>query len=393
MQTISTEKNEIKLWTDNVPVEKAALEQLKNTANLDIIFKHIAVMPDVHYGKGATIGSVVCTTKAVIPAAVGVDIGCGMIACKTTLQACDLPDNLKKLRNTIEDKIPVGFNGWKEIPNQVNKTWDVLKSEFEEIKSKYKHLDKTNNVNHLGTLGGGNHFIEICIDQDNQVWIMIHSGSRGVGNAIGNTFIELAKKDAYLNNKNLPDKDLAYLEEGSSYFGDYIQSVNWAQNFAKLNRQIMLNFVIEAMKDCISKSFSVSQQVINCHHNYVQKEIHFNTEVYCTRKGAVSAKKDELGIIPGSMGAKSYITKGKGQPLSFNSSSHGAGRIMSRNAAKKIFTEKDQELATTGVECKKDASVIDEIPLAYKNIDDVMKSQEDLVEVLYTLKQVLCVKG
>ena len=397
----------VKMWTQGVPIEPQALKQLENTARLPIIFKHVAVMPDVHYGLGATIGSVVPTLKAIIPAAVGVDIGCGMMACKTTLFANDLPDNLAALRSEIEKAVPHGsapkqfrrhgsnreIGAWTNPPTQADTAWAQLADEFELICETHPRLKNTNNHRHMGTLGGGNHFIEVCLDESGAVWIMLHSGSRGVGAAIGNLFIDLAKKDAELHQRNLPDKDLAYLEEGAQYFGDYVRGVGWAQKFARLNREVMMQQAIGALRKVIGKPFETHLEAINCHHNYVQQETHFGQDVFITRKGAVSAKKGELGIIPGSMGAKSFIVRGKGNLDSFTSCSHGAGRTMSRTRAKLLYTVEDQIKATEGVECRKDANVIDEIPMAYKDIDAVMRAQSDLVEVVHTLKQVVCVKG
>jgi tRNA-splicing ligase RtcB (3'-phosphate/5'-hydroxy nucleic acid ligase) len=396
----------VKMWTQGVPVEAEARQQLANAAMLPIVFKHIAAMPDVHYGIGATVGSVIPTFKAIIPAAVGVDIGCGMIACKTSLNARDLPDHLGPLRAEIEKAVPHGMTpkvqrrfsnrdkgSWETPPSEADVAWAQLVDEFDAICEQYPRLKNTNNYRHMGTLGGGNHFIEICLDEAGAVWVMLHSGSRGVGNAMGTLFIELAKKDAETHQRNLPDQDLAYFEEGSQYFGDYVRGVGWAQKFARLNREVMMQRVIGAMHAVIAKPFTTHLEAVNCHHNYVQKETHFGHEVFVTRKGAVSAKAGELGIIPGSMGAKSYIVRGKGNPESFMSCSHGAGRSMSRTKAKKLFTIADQVAATAGVECRKDADVIDEIPMAYKDIDAVMAAQADLVEVLYTLKQVVCVKG
>lgn len=392
----------VKMWTNGVPVEAEAQRQLENAARLPIVFSHVAVMPDVHYGIGATIGSVIPTIKAIIPAAVGVDIGCGMIACKTSLNARDLPDNLAPLRSAIEKVVPHGMSpkrwgrdkgSWENPPPAVDAAWSQLVNEFNSICEDYPRFKNTNNYHQMGTLGGGNHFVEICLDEAGSVWIMLHSGSRGVGNAIGKHFIELAKKDAELHQRNLPDQDLAYFEEGAQYFGDYVRGVGWAQKFARLNREVMMQAVIGALRGFIQKPFETHLEAVNCHHNYVQKETHFGQEVFITRKGAVSAKKGELGIIPGSMGAKSFIVRGKGNPDSFNSCSHGAGRAMSRTKAKKIYSIEDQIRATEGVECRKDADVIDEIPFAYKDIDAVMQAQDDLVEVVYTLKQVVCVKG
>ncbi|NML42595.1 RtcB family protein [Ramlibacter sp. G-1-2-2] len=390
----------VKMWTRGVPVEDEARRQLANAARLPVVFRHVAAMPDVHFGIGATVGSVIPTLHAIIPAAVGVDIGCGMIACKTTLSAQDLPDNLGPLRTAIERAVPHGRapgardpGAWQKTPGAVDTAWAQLEPEFAELCRDHPKLAKTNHHMHLGTLGGGNHFVEVCLDEQGSVWFMLHSGSRGVGNAIGTMFIELAKQDAMRNNANLPDRDLAYFEEGARYFGDYVRAVGWAQKYAKANREVMMRRVLEAAKTVIRKPFQSHTEAVNCHHNYVQKETHFGADVYVTRKGAVSAKKGELGIIPGSMGARSYIVRGKGNPESFQSCSHGAGRTMSRGEAKRRFTLADHRAATAGVECRKDKDVIDETPAAYKDIDAVMKAQEDLVEVVHTLKQVVCVKG
>jgi tRNA-splicing ligase RtcB len=390
----------IKMWTRGVPVEDEAKRQLMNAARLPVVFRHVAAMPDVHYGIGATVGSVIPTSKAIIPAAVGVDIGCGMMAAKTTLRAEDLPDNLGPLRAAIERAVPHGRSpgsrdpgAWQKAPGSVNSAWSQLEPEFAELCRDYPKLEKTNNIQHLGTLGSGNHFIEVCLDEDGFVWFMLHSGSRGVGNFIGSMFIELAKQDAMRHQANLPDRDLAYFEEGSRHFGDYVRAVGWAQQFAVLNREVMMKRVIEAAKTVLHKNFQSHIEAVNCHHNYVQKETHFGEQVYVTRKGAVSAKAGELGIIPGSMGARSYIVRGLGNPESFESCSHGAGRVMSRGEAKRRFTLADHRAATEGVECRKDKDVIDETPAAYKDIDAVMEAQRDLVGVVHTLKQVVCVKG
>jgi tRNA-splicing ligase RtcB len=395
----------VKMWTSKVPVEDGARVQLSNIAKMPFIYKHIAVMPDVHIGKGSTIGSVVPTLGAIIPASVGVDIGCGMLATKTTLHANDLPDNLAILRSAIEKAIPHGMTpktrgytgrdkgSWENTPQTVDIAWASLKPEFDKICQKNPKFEKSNNYRHLGTLGGGNHFVEVCLDETGTVWLMLHSGSRGVGNAIGSYFIELAKKDMRTHFINLPDEDLSYLCEGTQHYDDYVEAVNWAQKFARTNRDVMMTNLIAALRTVITKPFEAHVEAINCHHNYVQKEHHFGKDVLITRKGAVSARVGEMGIIPGSMGAKSFIVRGKGNPESFHSCSHGAGRTMSRTEAKRRFTLADQLKATEGVECRKDVDVIDEIPMAYKNIDDVMESQKDLVEIVYTLKQIVCVKG
>lgn len=393
----------IKMWTQGVPVEEAAKKQLLNAANLPFIFKWMAAMPDVHLGKGATIGSVIPTKGAIIPAAVGVDIGCGMIAVKTSLVASDLPDNLAPLRTAIERAVPHGRSvgrgrrdegSWENPPPEADAAWSLLVDDFKTITNKYPRLNKTNNHKHLGTLGTGNHFIEVCLDETQQVWFMLHSGSRGVGNAIGEHFITLAKKDMERWFINLPDKDLAYFAEGTDHFDDYFFAVNWAQRFAKQNRELMMQNVIKAVRSLIHKPFTADMLAVNCHHNYVAREKHFGANnVLVTRKGAVSARKDELGIIPGSMGACSFIVRGLGNEESFHSCSHGAGRSMSRNEAKRRFTMEDHAKATEGVECRKDADVVDETPAAYKPIEAVMHAQRDLVEVVHTLKQVVCVKG
>ncbi len=390
----------IRLWTHGVPVEDDARTQLMNTARMPFIFRHLAVMPDVHLGKGSTIGSVIPTVGAIIPAAVGVDIGCGMMAARTSLTAADLPDSLHALRSAIEAAVPHGktfgrrdTGAWDEAPAAVDAEWRQLAGRFARITGKYPKLERTNNRLHLGTLGTGNHFIEVCLDEAGRVWFMLHSGSRGVGNAIGNLFIALAQDDMRQHIANLPDRDLAYFSEGSRHFDDYVEAVGWAQDFARHNRALMMQAVVAAARRIIPKPFAADVEAVNCHHNYVQRETHFGQEVFVTRKGAVSAEQGKLGIIPGSMGAKSFIVRGKGNPESFNICSHGAGRTMSRTKAKKLFTVADQIAATEGVECRKDADVIDEIPMAYKDIDAVMAAQQDLVEVVYTLKQVVCVKG
>jgi tRNA-splicing ligase RtcB len=386
----------IKMWTNGVSVEESALNQLYNTAKLPFIFKHLAVMPDVHLGKGSTIGSVIPTINAVIPAAVGVDIGCGMMAVKTSLTAKDLPDNLYEIRTNIESAAPHGSytkGAWQDIPKESELAWHSLKEGFDKIIYTAPKLEKTNNINHLGTLGGGNHFIELCLDESDYVWVMLHSGSRGIGNAIGRHFIELAKKEMQKYYINLPDIDLAYLPQGSEHFDDYIFAVNWAQNFASLNRKIMMENVIQSLRKTIKIKFTATLDAINCHHNYVTTENHYGRNVFITRKGAVRAREGDLGIIPGSMGAKSFIVRGLGNKESFNSCSHGAGRVMSRTKAKELVNLDEHLAALKGVECRMDEELIDETPSAYKDIDKVMNAQKDLVEIIYTLKQIVCVKG
>lgn len=396
----------IKRWTKGVPVEPEALAQLRNIAKLPFIHKWVAAMPDVHWGIGATVGSVIPTLNAVIPAAVGVDLGCGMIAARTSLRACDLPDNLAKIRNDMERAVPHGRSktrgrgsrrdkgSWWEIPGIVGSAWKELEPGFERIVDKHPKVAKSNHVHHLGTLGTGNHFVELCLDQEQRVWVMLHSGSRGVGNRIGTYFIEKAKQDMLRLGISLPDHNLAYFSEGSENFVDYVQAVAWAQGFARRNRELMMQATLRALT--LAKEvppFTVDKHAVNCHHNYVSLETHYGQEVWVTRKGAVSAKLGERGIIPGSMGTRSYIVKGKGNPESFCSCSHGAGRAMSRTAARQRFSLEDHAKATQGVECRKDKAVLDETPGAYKPIEAVMAAQSDLVEVEHTLSQVVCVKG
>jgi tRNA-splicing ligase RtcB len=392
----------IKMWTRGVPVEDGARAQLARAAQMPFVFKHVAVMPDVHIGIGATVGSVIPTKGAVIPAAVGVDIGCGMMAARTSLVASDLPDNLEAIRSAIEQAVPHGRvvgrgkrdNGsWGDPPAPIVEAWATLAQRFDRLCDKHPRLKNTNNLVHLGTLGTGNHFIELCLDEEQRVWVMLHSGSRGVGNAIGTFFIELAKQDMRKWHINLPDEDLAYFPEGTDHFDDYVEAVGWAQDFAALNRRMMMTNVIRALRSQIAKPFDAEMEAVNCHHNYVQRENHFGENVLVTRKGAVRAAKGVMGIIPGSMGAKSFIVRGLGNPESFDSCSHGAGRVMSRTAAKKLVTLDEHIRDTAGVECRKDESVIDETPKAYKPIEAVMAAQSDLVEIVHTLKQVVCVKG
>lgn len=400
MKVIATEGRPIKHWTEGVLFEEEAQKQLKQLATLPFIYKHLAVMPDVHAGKGSTVGTVLATQGAIIPAAVGVDIGCGMIASKTSLKASDLPDSLSVLRSIIESVIPHGsvpgkprIGSWGDIPELTLRAWSDLEATFLLMCEQYPKLKNSNNINHLGTLGGGNHFVEICIDTEDCVWFMIHSGSRGVGNLIGRIFIEKAQKDMQRYFINLPDRDMAYLPEGSEHFVPYIKAVRWGQQFALLNRVVMMQNLHDAVTAFLKKSFARDEVAVNCHHNYVSFEKHFNEKVIITRKGAVSAKEGELGIIPGSMGAKSFIVRGLGNPESFHSCSHGAGRVMSRTKAKALVNIEDHQHALKDVECRKDASTLDETPNAYKDIDAVMSAQSDLVEIVHTLKQVLCVKG
>ena len=403
----------LKMWTRGVPVEDAAMQQLRNVASLPFIFKHVAAMPDVHWGMGATVGSVIATKGAIVPAAVGVDIGCGMCAAMTNLTASDLPDSLAGVRSAIEAAVPHGRtdNGgvndrgaWGGLPSTVLAAFGFGYSREEggqyarlgALVEKHPELERAAKraPHHLGTLGTGNHFIELCLDETDRVWIMLHSGSRGIGNQIGQRFIEKAKADMKRYFINLPDQDLAYLPEGSQHFDDYLEAVEWAQEFARTNREVMMGATVEAVRIALGRpDMRADVLAVNCHHNYVAREHHFGENVIVTRKGAVRARKGDLGIIPGSMGARSFIVRGKGEPESFCSCSHGAGRAMSRGAAKKKFSLEDHIAATAGVECRKDADVIDETPGAYKAIEAVMAAQSDLVEIAHTLRQVVCVKG
>lgn len=400
-ETIESTNVPIKAWVHDLPMDAQTVKQLQQTAALPIVHKWLAVMPDVHYGLGATIGSVVPTVKAIIPAAVGVDIGCGMVASRTSLRASDLPDNLFAMRCAIEKAVPHGRTvgtrdkgAWANPGKPQDVAWAKLAPRFECICEKHRKLKNTNNHKHLGTLGTGNHFIEVCLDEADNVWIMLHSGSRGVGNAIGTYFIEKARNEMNALGMELPNRDLAYLREGTESFDDYVEAVEWAQDFARANRELMMRAVIAALRSLPNlPPFEADLVAVNCHHNYVSREYHYGENVFVTRKGAVRAGKGELGIIPGSMGARSFIVRGKGNPESFESCSHGAGRLLSRTAAKRMFTVEDQIRATEGIECRKDAEVIDEIPMAYKPIEKVMAAQADLVEIVHELRQIVCVKG
>ncbi len=389
----------VKIWTQDV--EHEAIAQLINVASLPIVHHHIAAMPDVHAGIGATVGSVIATKDAIIPAAVGVDIGCGMNAARTTLTARDLPDSLRALRLAIEKRIPTGFNHHPASQmrgSQLQRIARALSDRLDGIVGKHPGIVKMQRrfndtwICQLGTLGGGNHFIELCLDETDTVWIMLHSGSRGIGNVFGRYFIDAAQKNLRHQKIYLPDRDLAYFSAGTALFDDYVEAVDWAQDYAALNRDRMMLAVLEVLKEK-SRSFKLDGKAINCHHNYIAQETHFGEKMFITRKGAISAREGELGIIPGSMGAKSYIVRGMGNPLSYASCSHGAGRRMSRSAAKRRFNRFDLEEQTRGIECRKDGGVVDEIPGAYKDIDQVMENQKDLVEAVHTLRQVLCIKG
>ena len=385
----------VKIWTDEF--EDRARVQLLNVSRLPFIHHHVAAMPDVHTGIGATVGSVIATHKAIIPAAVGVDIGCGMCAARTSLTASDLDEvRLRKVFDQINRDVPVGRGQHREKRALVAAA-QPFEANLTRMTDKHPQLLKvfgkfSNWICQMGTLGGGNHFIEVCLDETGRVWVMLHSGSRGIGNAIGHYFIELARRDMERWMIRLPDRDLAYLPEGTEHFEAYVEAVSWAQAYARENRAQMLALVLAALARHLPP-FEITEQAVNCHHNYVEREHHFGENVWVTRKGAIRARTGDLGIIPGSMGARSYIVRGKGNPESFHSCAHGAGRRMSRTAAEKQFTEADLERQTQGVICRKDRGVIDEIPGAYKDIDQVMANQEDLVEVVHTSKQVVCVKG
>lgn len=393
----------IKSWTRGVPFDGKARRQLINISRMPFVHQWVSVMPDVHVGIGSTIGSVVPTLGAVIPAAVGVDIGCGMMAVRTSLDASQLPDNLFGVRSAIEASVPHGRSArrrggrdkgaWGDIPDDVAEVWKPLSERFDVLKDVSPVLKNTNNINHLGTLGTGNHFVEVCLDEHQQVWVMLHSGSRGVGNRIGTHFIELAKKDMERWHIQLPDKDLAYLPEGSEHFEQYVAAVDWAQDYARTNREVMMTRTLAALRKALGIDFEARMEAVNCHHNYVSREHHYGKDVLVTRKGAVRAREGEMGIIPGSMGARSYIVRGLGNAESFCSCSHGAGRVMSRTQAKKEVSLEEHLNAVEGVECRRDSAVIDETPSAYKPIEQVMEAQKDLVEIVYTLKQVVCVKG
>ena len=394
-QVITSQHVPVKIWTNDV--DERSREQLANIASLPFIHHHVAAMPDVHLGIGATIGSVIATHKAIIPAAVGVDIGCGMVAARLSLSANELDEPaLKKVFDQISRDVPVGR---AQHPDERALTGvaQAFAPGLAALTARHPDLRKafgksSNWVNQLGTLGGGNHFIEVCLDETDQVWVMLHSGSRGIGNAVADHFIKLARQDMERWMIRLPDRDLAYFPEGSEHFADYVEAVHWAQDYAMANRQALLELVLAALARHLPP-FTVTTEAVNCHHNYVAREHHYGKDVWVTRKGAIRAGAGEPGIVPGSMGARSYIVRGKGNHESFCSSAHGAGRRMSRTAASKTFTEADLVAQTAGVICRKDEGVIDEIPGAYKDIDTVMANQSDLTETLHTLKQVVCVKG
>jgi tRNA-splicing ligase RtcB len=394
-QVLTSQRVPVKIWTDDV--DEKSKQQLANIASLPFIHHHVAAMPDVHLGIGATIGSVIATHKAIIPAAVGVDIGCGMVACRLSITGNELDEkSLRKVFDQISRDVPVGRDQHRDERALVEAAapfasrLDAMTQKHPQLLKAFGKFSKW--MNQMGTLGGGNHFIEVCLDESNQVWLMLHSGSRGIGNALASYFIELARQDMERWTIQLPDRDLAYFPEGSEHFGDYVEAVTWAQEYAMQNRREMVDLVLAALKRHLP-AFDVTSEVVNCHHNYVAVEHHYGADVWVTRKGAIRAREGDLGIIPGSMGTRSYIVRGKGNPESFNSCAHGAGRKMSRTAAGKQFSAADLVRQTEGVICRKDKGVVDEIPGAYKDIDTVMANQADLVDVMHTLKQVVCVKG
>lgn len=391
------------LWDSHDQFEDGAMQQLRNVASLPFIHHHVAGMPDVHWGMGATIGSVIATKGAIVPAAVGVDIGCGMLAYKTNLSADDLPDNLSTIRSEIEAAVPHGRtdNGcsndkgaWGEMPTNSAKVWRSLVGKYHKIIEKHPKAESRNNERHIGTLGTGNHFIELCLDEEDNVWVMLHSGSRGVGNRIGTYFIQAAKKEMerWHIEKFLPDQDLAYLVEHTELFDDYVEAVEWAQTFAFENRKIMMENIFDVLRKHFEQ-ISITEHAINCHHNYISKENHYGANVWITRKGAVRAREGDLGIIPGSMGTGSFIVEGLGNKNSFCSCSHGAGRKMSRREAKKTITLEQHAKAMEGIEARLDADVLDESPAAYKDIGAVMEAQGDLVRIKHRLRQIVNVKG
>jgi tRNA-splicing ligase RtcB len=394
----------VRSWTDGVEVDSDAVRQIRNLASLPIVAGPLAIMPDVHVGKGATVGAVIPTRAAIIPAAVGVDIGCGMCAVRTRLAAQELPDSLGRIRDAIEARIPVGFSTHRESVfergDRVARASQAgagagLAARFEKlgIMRRVGRYDHARVWAQLGTLGGGNHFIELCLDESARVWAMLHSGSRHVGNLIGLTAIGLARERAARLQRALPDRDLAWLDEGSVEFDEYVEALQWAQDYAAHNRGLMLETVLDCLRVAFGRDIESDERAVNCHHNYSSLEEHGGERLWITRKGAVSARAGQLGIVPGSMGTVSYIVRGKGIAASYHSCSHGAGRRLSRTAARRQFSLDDLHAQTGGVECRKDRGVIDEIPGAYKNIDAVMAAQAELVEVVHTLKQVVCIKG
>ncbi|TDQ53323.1 RtcB family protein [Actinorugispora endophytica] len=387
------ERVPIRMWADPRAVEQAAMDQLRNVTTLPWVHG-LAVMPDVHYGKGATVGSVIAMRDAVSPAAVGVDIGCGMTAVRSSLRAEDLPDDLGRLRAALEKAVPVGFRAHKEpvdprgVPGVRSGDWDGFWERFDSLAEAVRPR-RERAASQIGTLGGGNHFLEVCLDDSGAVWIVLHSGSRNIGKELAEHHIGAAR--ALPHNQDLPDRDLAVFLSGTPEMDAYRRDLFWAQDYARRNRDVMMGLACGVLRDEFPQARF--EQWISCHHNYVAEETYDGVDVLVTRKGAIRAGRGDLGIIPGSMATGTYIVRGLGNPDSFNSASHGAGRRMSRNKARKTFTEADLVEQTRGVECRKDAGVVDEIPAAYKDLDEVIEAQTDLVEVVARLRQVVCVKG
>ncbi|HEY0380855.1 MAG TPA: RtcB family protein [Candidatus Elarobacter sp.] len=396
MEVFETAGVPVKAWVKGVEFDENARKQVANMASLPFVHSHVAVMPDVHLGRGATVGSVIPTLGAIVPAAVGVDIGCGMVAQKLTLRAEDLPSDLRGVRSAIERVVPVGRGQHRDATASADRAWaDGLGERYARVKERAPQISTRNVREQLGTMGGGNHFCEVCLDESGSVWLVLHSGSRGVGNRIGSYYIERAHEELARAGVTIADRDLAHLTEHTPSFDAYVEAVGFAQDYARLNREIMMENALEALRDRKVKlpRFARAETAVNCHHNYVAKERHFGADVYVTRKGAVRAGLGELGFIPGSMGARSFVVRGLGNPDSFESCSHGAGRRMSRGEARSRLTLADLKRETHGVECRKDAGVLDEAPSAYKDVDAVMRAQHDLVRIVHTLRQVVCIKG
>ncbi len=394
-QRLDKGKVPVLVYTDEA--DAVTLEQLERVTELPIVHPHVAAMPDAHLGKGATVGSVIPTRGAIMPAAVGVDIGCGMTAARLDLHVTDLPGNRRPLRKAIESMVPVGQAAHKpgRAPAHAARPLEADLQRILDVHPAIREMGRDMDrkwIEQLGTLGGGNHFIELCTDEEDRIWVMLHSGSRGIGNAIGRYFTDLAKEQRRCEDIKLPDPDLAWLCEGTAWFDDYVEAVHWAQRYARCNRQVMLESIVKALAEALPK-VNLTDEVIDCHHNYVAREEHFGEFLWITRKGAIRAAEGEWGIIPGSMGTQSYIVRGHAGPESFESCAHGAGRCMSRTQAKKHITLERFRSRTCHVECRKDRNVLDEAPDAYKNIDSVMANQADLVTPIHTLRQVVCVKG
>ena len=395
MEVFETAGRPVKAWVAGVEFDAGARRQVENIATLPFVHSHVAVMPDVHVGKGATVGSVIPTIGAIVPAAVGVDIGCGMIAAKLTLRAEDLPTDLRSVRAAIEKVIPVGKGAHRDAPAAASAAWEKsLGERYADVVRKAPSVSTRNVREQLGTLGGGNHYVELCLDEAGDVWLTLHSGSRGAGNRVGQFYIEAAQRELERLGVTLVDRDLAHLTEHTPLFDAYVEAVGWAQDYALANRELMLRHALEALNGKLGlPRFKTTGTVVNCHHNYVAREHHFGADVFVTRKGAVRAGLGELGFIPGSMGARSFVVRGLGNPDSFESCSHGVGRRMSRSEAKSKLTIADLKRETHGIECRKDAGVLDEAPSAYKDVRAVMAAQHDLVRIVHTLRQVVCIKG